>query len=66
MCKGCSLVVVVQSLGRVCLRPHGLQPARLPCPSHPPEFAQIHALSVADAIQHLIRCSHRRQEKGCG
>ena len=33
------------------LRPHGLQHARLPCPSHLPEFAQIHVHRGGDAIQ---------------
>ena len=34
------------------LWPHGLQHARLPCPSSP-EFAQGHVHWVSDAIQHL-------------
>ena len=33
------------------LRPHGLQHARLPCPSSFPEFSQIHVHCVCDAIQ---------------
>ena len=33
------------------LRPHGLQHARLPCPSHFLEFVQIHVYWVGDAIQ---------------
>ena len=35
------------------LRPHGLQYAKLPCPSPTPtsEFAQTHILRVGDAIQ---------------
>ena len=38
------------------LRPHGLQHARLPCPSHLSEFAQSHVHWVGDAIQpsHLL------------
>ena len=33
------------------LQPHGLQHARLPCPSPIPEFAQTHVHWVGDAIQ---------------
>ena len=33
------------------LRPHGLQHARLPCPSPTPELAQMHVHWVGDAIQ---------------
>ena len=33
------------------LRPHGLQHARFPCPSHLPELAQTHVHWVSDAIQ---------------
>ena len=33
------------------LRPHGLQHARLPCPSQLPELAQTHAHRVSDAMQ---------------
>ena len=33
------------------LQPHGLQHARLPCPSLSPEFAQTHVHWVGDAIQ---------------
>ena len=33
------------------LQPRGLQHARLPCPSAPPAFAQIHVHGVTDAIQ---------------
>ena len=33
------------------LRPHGLQHARLPCPSPTPKLAQTHGHQVADAIQ---------------
>ena len=40
--------VVIQWLSRVSLRPHGLQYARLPCPSLSPEFAQIHVHWVSD------------------
>ena len=38
------------------LRLHGLQHARLPCPSPSPEFAQTHVHWVGDAIQpsHLL------------
>ena len=32
------------------LQPHGQQHARLPCPSHSPEFAQTHVPWVSDAI----------------
>ena len=32
-------------------RPHGLQHARLPCPSPSPVFAQTHVHQVGDAIQ---------------
>ena len=41
----------VQSLSPVCLWPHGLQHARLPCPSSTPELTQIHVHWVGDAIQ---------------
>ena len=37
------------------LRPHGLQHARLPCPSLSPKFAQTHVHWVSDAIQ--LSCS---------
>ena len=33
------------------LRPHGLQHARLPCPSPAPELAQTHVHQVSDVIQ---------------
>ena len=33
------------------LRPRGLQPARLPCPSPTPELTQTHVHCVGDAIQ---------------
>ena len=33
------------------LQPHGLQHARLPCPSPTPELAQTHVHQVGDAIQ---------------
>ena len=33
------------------LRPHGLQHARLPCPSLSPEFVQIHVHWVGDVIK---------------
>ena len=33
------------------LRPHGLQHARLPCPSPTPELAQTHVHRVSDVIQ---------------
>ena len=33
------------------LQPHGLQHARLPCPSPSPELAQTHVHQVGDAIQ---------------
>ena len=33
------------------LQPHGLQHARLPCPSSIPELAQTHVHRVGDAIQ---------------
>ena len=33
------------------LRPHGLQPSRLPCPSPTPRFTQAHVHWVVDAIQ---------------
>ena len=33
------------------LRPHGLQYARLPCPHHLPEFAQVHVHCISDSIQ---------------
>ena len=33
------------------LQPHGLQHARLPCPSPSPEFAQTHVLWASEAIQ---------------
>ena len=33
------------------LQPHGLQHARLPCPSTTPELAQTHVHQVSDAIQ---------------
>ena len=33
------------------LQPHGLQHARPPCPSSPPEFAQTHAHWISDTIQ---------------
>ena len=33
------------------LRPHGLQHARLPCPSPTPKLAQTHGHQVGDAIQ---------------
>ena len=33
------------------LRPHGLQHARLPCPSPTPEVAQTHVHRVSDSIQ---------------
>ena len=33
------------------LRPHGLQVARLPCPSPTPELTQTHVHRVGDAIQ---------------
>ena len=42
----------VQALNHVQLfAPHGLQHARLPCPSLCPEFAQTHVHWVSDAIQ---------------
>ena len=33
------------------LQPHGLQNARLPCPSQIPEFTQARVHRVSDAIQ---------------
>ena len=56
------LVIFGQKLGCVCcccsvaklyltFWPHGLQHARLPCPSYFPEFAQTHVHWVSDAIQ---------------
>ena len=33
------------------LQPHGLQHAKLPCPSHLLEFAQTHVHGISDAIQ---------------
>ena len=40
------------------LWPHGLQRARLPCPSlSPPELAQIHIHWVGDAMNHFILLS---------
>ena len=33
------------------LRPHGLQPAKLPCHHQLPELTQIHVHRVGDAIQ---------------
>ena len=45
-------VVVVQSLGHVWLfATHGLQHARLPCPSPFPGVAQTYVYRVCDAIQ---------------
>ena len=44
-------VVVVQSLSRVSLWPHGLQHARFLSPSLSPRFAQTHVHWVSDAIQ---------------
>ena len=44
-----SLFCCFQSLG--CVWFFGLQPARLPCPHHLPEFAQTHVHRVSDAIQ---------------
>ena len=42
----------VQLLSRVQLfMTHGLQHARLPCPSPSPELAQTHVHSVGDAIE---------------
>ena len=38
------------------LQPHGLQHARLPCPSPTPRLAQTHVHQVNDAIHHLILC----------
>ena len=44
-----SISSVVQSCPT--LRPHGLQHARLPCPSPLPELAQTHVYQVSDPIQ---------------
>ena len=41
----------VQSLSQVSLPPHGLQRARLPCPSPTPRVAQTHVHGVSDGIQ---------------
>ena len=38
------------------LRPHGLQDARLPCPSPTPRVAQTRVHRVSDAIQPLVLC----------
>ena len=38
------------------LRPHGLQHARLPCPSLSPGVFSTHVHRVSDAIQHLTLC----------
>ena len=49
----------VQSFSHVWLfATHGLQHARLPCPSSTPELAQTHAHQVSDAIQpsHPLSC----------
>ena len=45
--------VQLSSVAQLCptLRPHGLQYARLPCPSLPPGVAQTHVHWVSDAIQ---------------
>ena len=37
-------------------RPHGLQDARLPCPSPTPRVAQTRVHRVTDAIQPLVLC----------
>ena len=44
-------VIIIQSLSRVSLQSHGLQHARLPCPSPSPRVAQTHVHGVGDAIQ---------------
>ena len=46
----------VQLLGFVSLRPHGLQDARLPCPSPTLRVAQTRVHRISDAIQPLILC----------
>ena len=38
------------------LRPHGMQHARLPCPSQLPELAQTHVHLVMMTSNHLIFC----------
>ena len=43
--------VQFSSVAQSCLVTHGLQHARLPCPSPSPELAQTHIHQVGDAIQ---------------
>ena len=50
-------VVIVQSLSRVLMQPHGLQHTRLPCPLPSPGACSYYAHQIADAIQpshHLL------------
>ena len=49
--RNLQIVVVVQSLSFIFLWTHGLQSARLPCPSPSPRVAQTHVHWVSDAIQ---------------
>ena len=46
-----SSVQFIRSVMFDTLQPHGLQHARLPCPSPTPELAQTHVHRVVDAIQ---------------
>ena len=45
--------LLISSVAQLCptLWPHGLQHARLPCPSQLPEFTQTHVHRVSDATQ---------------
>ena len=49
-CSCCCWSVVQYSVVSDSLRPHGLQHARLPCPSPSPRLAQSHVHWVGDAI----------------
>ena len=49
--RNLQIAVVVQSLSFIFLWTHGLQYARLPCPSPSPRVAQTHVHWVSDAIQ---------------
>ena len=50
-CRRCCWSVVKYSVVSDSLRPHGLQHARLPCPSPTPRVAQTHVHWIGDAIQ---------------
>ena len=57
----CCYCSVGQSVVSDSLRPQGLQHARLPCPSPPPELAQTHVHRVGDAISICLHTPNKEK-----